>query len=606
MSKIAGGTRGGGCILLWDSMERVGSSHPGCAPRVAAGFVERGGVLKSATCIASLLATVSVVFAADWSLSGKVVDAEEGNGLNLVTVSLAKAGLRASTAKNGTWSIATTGIGDRSRGVVVRKENSLRMQEGRLRLHLDGADILGRILSEPGRNLSTAAARALGDLDTLVYTKDGYIQKRVPLASSAMTGIVDSIRRIRGAEWVDSSHSNGFKPDSTDAFPDTLRAITLRITKVRWDRMMKSMVDSCGAFGTQPHCSTSNLDHIDNSALLWVPGDLEADGQVWKNVGIRLKGNGSLEGAWLNGQYTLPFRVTMDKFEDSFPTVKNQRFHGYQKLSLYNASQDASDIREAVASEVMRAAGVPASLSVPVRLKIVFGDTTKDLGPYSMVEVPDNPLLNRNFGNDTGNLYKPMSQLNTFVESEFFDDDLKTDYADVKALIAAINAGTRSSAPATWRAGLEKAIDIHGWIKWLAVSDAIGNWDEYGIYPHNYYLYNDKGLLRWITYDLGWSLVDLTDELIWHAVPNTEGYVFPLVDNVMADPVYCKEYKARLIETISDTGAFSAASFKARVDRYGKLVSSIPSTARYVAELKTYTDRRHPLVRAAANGHACP
>lgn len=37
-----------------------------------------------------------------WALSGKVVDAEEGNGLNAVEVSLVKAGLRTTTAKNGT------------------------------------------------------------------------------------------------------------------------------------------------------------------------------------------------------------------------------------------------------------------------------------------------------------------------------------------------------------------------------------------------------------------------------------------------------------------------------------------------------------------------
>ncbi len=58
---------------------------------------------------------------------------------------------------------------------------------------------------------------------------------------------------------------------------------------------------------------------IDNAALVWVPGDLETDNQVWKNVGIRLKGNSSLEGAWSRGEKDFPFRVTMDKFEDSFP-----------------------------------------------------------------------------------------------------------------------------------------------------------------------------------------------------------------------------------------------------------------------------------------------
>jgi hypothetical protein len=46
----------------------------------------------------------------------------------------------------------------------------------------------------------------------------------------------------------------------------------------------------------------------------------------------------------------------MDKFEDSLPVTKNQRFHGFKKLSLYNTAQDGSDIREAVAGEIFRGA----------------------------------------------------------------------------------------------------------------------------------------------------------------------------------------------------------------------------------------------------------
>lgn len=556
----------------------------------------------------SLCLFLSVAHGQTVNLSGTVVDAEEGNGLNTVKVALARAGLGGTSIKNGTWSIAgQTSMGGRSIAAEPNRTSGLRVDGDRLFLRLDGRDHLGRVLpsAEPALSMGASARVSAAPLDTLIFTRDGFTTRRVPLASLVQPGRVDSLRRIRGSEWVDSSHSNGFKPDTADAFPKTLRTVTLRISKPNWDRMMKAMADSCGPYGSPTQCSTSNIDHIDNAALIWVPGDLETDGQVWKNVGIRLKGNGSLEGAWSRRETNFPFRVTMDKFEDSFPTIKNQRFHGFKKLSFYNASQDASDIREAVAGEIFRSAGVPASMSVPVRFKLVHGEVAQDLGPYSLVEVPDNPLLNRLFGNDTGSLYKPLSQLNTFVQSEFYDEDLKTDYADVKQLLNAVNAPTRKTAPATWRADLEKVIDMRGWIKWLAISDAIGNWDEYGVYPHNYYLYNDKGLLRWITYDLGWSLVDLDDELIWHKTPNGEGFVFPLVDNVMSDPVYCAEYRTQISAAIADNGPFSAASFRERVQRYGKMVSSMPSTAAAVSALSTYTDRRHPLIRSALAGHSC-
>lgn len=556
----------------------------------------------------AILFAATLAHAQNWNLSGKVIDAEEGNGLNTVEVSLARAGLRTTTAKNGTWTITGVVGVERAPDRLRRAESFLRVDGERILLRMGGVDIRGRHLDRSfgGVPSPAGAPRTLTAVDTLVYSKKGYVEKRVPLLSASLAGLLDSIRRVRGPEWVDSSHSNGFKPDTTDAFPDTLRTVLLRFTKANWDRMMKAMADSCGRFGTEPECAASDIDHVDNAALIWVPIDMETDGQTWKNVGIRLKGNNSLTTAWSRRQHALPFRVTMDRFEDSFPEIRNQRFHGFKKLSFNNATQDGSDIREAVAGEIFRDAGIPSPMSVPFHIKLVHGDTTKDLGAYEMVEIPDNPLLNRWFGNDSGPLYKPLSDLSTFKQAEFEDADLKTDYADVKALIAAINSGTRTSSPAAWRTELEKRIDMKGWIHWLALSNAIGNWDAYGVYPHNYYLFNDRGTFRWITYDIGWSLVEASDGFTWFTDPTEDGYVFTLIQNALADPVYCAEYKAWMTKSVADDGVFSAKRFQEKVDRYGKMVSSIPSTVAPVKELRSYTDTRHPQIRRLLAAHPCP
>lgn len=540
------------------------------------------------------------------NLTGKVVEAEEGNGLGSVEVTLAVAGHRTTTAKNGTWTLASSAaVSPRGQHVRMHTGEGLRVEAGRLLVRLEGRDLLGRGSEPTFASIEPRAARASAVVDTLVFTRTGFVTRRVPIASLLQSGLVDSLRRVRSPGWIDSSHSNGFPPDTIDAFPDTLRTITLRVAKPSWDAMMKRMADSCGRFGTPTTCQAAEHDHVDNAALLWVTGDLEADGQVWKNVGIRLKGNNSLSTTWADRKYSLPFRVTMDKFEDSLPVTKNQRFHGFKKLSLYNTAQDGSDIREAVAGEIFRGAGVPSVLSVPVRVKLVHGDTARDLGAYTLVEVPDAPLLNRWFGEDSGHLYKPMSDLSAFVDSEFFDEDLVTDFVDVKALITALNASTRTSAPAVWRAGLERVFDVRAWIRWLAISSAIGNWDSYGENAHNYYLYNDAGVLRWITYDLGWSLVPVTEDFLWHerVLP---GGPFPLVGNLLADPVYCREYRAQVEAAISDTGAFSAVRFRERVDRYSKIVSVFPEAARQAKELRTFADTRHPQIRTQLAGHPCP
>ncbi|MEK7392617.1 MAG: hypothetical protein AAB214_08615, partial [Fibrobacterota bacterium] len=79
-----------------------------------------------------------------WTLSGKIVDAEEGNGLKGVQVALAKAGLKATTEKNGSWTIGATGLIGRAPTRFEFSGNALSVREGRLALRLGNADILGR------------------------------------------------------------------------------------------------------------------------------------------------------------------------------------------------------------------------------------------------------------------------------------------------------------------------------------------------------------------------------------------------------------------------------------------------------------------------------
>jgi len=583
--------------------------------------------VKSVSIFALAMCFVANLAAADsWNLAGKVVDAEEGNGLGSVEVTLAQAGLRATSAKNGDWTISDlVGVQQRQAIRATRTESFLHLENGRLLLRMNGTDLLGRrtVSALRAQELATfaGAPRTLATIDTLVYTKNGYVQKRVPVLSTSITGIRDSIRRIRGAEWVDSSHSN-IKPDTTDAFPDTLRKITFKFTKQNWDSLMKAMTDSCGKFGgsgggwgsSGTNCAVGTYDLIENSALIWVPADMYADGQIWKNIAIRLKGNASLQSAWGKASYSLPFRINTDKFEDSFPTIKNQRFHGFKKLSFYNSEQDSTSIKGPIASEIFREASVAAPITVPVQLFLDRGDnSTLDLGAYEMVEVPDNPFLNRNFGNDSGDLYKPLSKLDTYIDSEWVNEDVKGDYSDVKALIAAINATNRTSDSAAWHRTLEKILDVDGFLNWLAVSTAIVNWDAYGGLAHNYFMFNDSGTFRWITYDFGWSfdysmyqVIGQSRTSIWYDA--TGGFMnlgpFPLVKNLLADKTYCEKYRAYMVKAVA--GPVSAANFQEKVDRYGKMVSSIQKTVNPVTNLRGFMATRIPEVNTSLSNKTCP
>jgi len=564
------------------------------------------------------------------SLSGTVRDAEEGNGLKSVEVSLAVAGLRTTTAKNGDWSLDGPLSASPRPAPGIRREDGLLVEDGRLHLLVGGRDLRGRFLSGSGRLPPSGPVAARGTeaaVDTLVFSRDGYVGRRIPLASWRMSGRQDSIRRIRGPEWVDSSHSNGFRPDTTDAFPDTLRVVTFRFAKASWDSLMKAMADSCGKFGGSGSggfpgmgsttCQVGTYDLIDNNALIWVPVDLLADGQVWKSVGIRLKGNASLMTSWSKGSYALPFRINTDKFEDAVPTIRNQRFHGFKKIGFFNMEQDSSGVRGAVAGEIFRQSGIPAPMSVPVKLLLDRGDGRPlDVGVYEMLEIPDNPLLNRNFGNDSGNLYKPLSKLDQFVAAEWADEDVPGDRADAQALIAAINAPNRLADPAAWRGNLESVLDVRGFLKWLAVSTAIFNWDSYGTLAHNYYVFNDSGTFRFITYDFGWSFDYAMSSFfprntVWFDQNGGGGFgmdlgPFPLVKNALADPVYCQAYRGFMEAAIAAAGPAGIASFQAKVDRYGRMVSVVPGTVAPVRNLRDFMGPRIAEIQASLKAKTCP
>jgi len=286
---------------------------------------------------------------------------------------------------------------------------------------------------------------------------------------------------------------------------------------------------------------------------VYIPATMLFKGKQWGAVGFRLKGNSSLSSAWKQGVYKLPFRIKTDEFEDAYPDIKNQRIYGFQDLSLCNNYMDNTMIHEKTACDLFRAFGVPAPTSTYIRLYVTIGSAQPAyFGLYTMDEMPDVPLLETWFGNHSGNLYKPDgdgARFVTYDESSFEEknnDDNSN--ADIQALFTALHADR--SDPATWRKNLDKVFDVTLFLKWLAVNTVIGNWDAYGSMPHNYYLYNNKGKLSWIAWDLGLSFSEnggmgrsvQTQDIgatITHAQVDS---TWPLIKYLLDDTVYFSAY----------------------------------------------------------------
>ena len=202
-------------------------------------------------------------------------------------------------------------------------------------------------------------------------------------------------------------------------------------------------------------------------------------------------------------------------------------------------------------------------------------------------------MLERQLSDDSGNLYKPEgdgARLETFVKDHMIkkSNSGDADYSDVASFISALN-GDRADA-AAWRAALEKTFDVTGFLRYLAVNQAMQNWDSYGFMSHNYFLYaapTRSGRLTWIPWDLTLALMPMTlNNVDTGSVLLGEITArWPLIRHVLDDAVYLKRYKDELRAVLS--GPLALGKVNARIDAYHSLLK--PYVVGADGEVKPYT-----------------
>ena len=308
----------------------------------------------------------------------------------------------------------------------------------------------------------------------------------------------------------------------------------------------------------------------------YVEATVTMDGLTWCGVGMRYKGNATLSQGWSAGVGKLPFRLEMDQYEDSRPELLNQRFYGFKELTFGSGMGDDTLLREVLAAELLADRGVPVARSAFYQVRLDVGEGPVVMGLYTLTEDPSDAMMDRVYGDDSGNLYKPdgdCADLTCFDEASFEkkSNEDEGDWSDVIALQAALLAD-RSDA-AAWRAGLEATLDVEAYLRWLAVNSAMENWDTYGYLGHNFYLYgrpDDNGRLAWVPWDHNLSLQEgLQGE--GDVMLSDVGADWPLIRLLLDDAVYAARYKELLAEAVQ--GAFEAESFSPRVTELAALVS---------------------------------
>ena len=478
--------------------------------------------------------------------------------------------------------------------------------------------------------VSCASSSAAGTGSTVVETE-------------AIVAVVEATSdTIRPIGWSAETHSKEAEPNYEVVFPqDEVNRLDITISPENWQVMMDDMTTLYGEFGSSPRKSTGGqgdagapnqppagaagqqpptggmppqqgnqpapgdnrpaggggMREGDDSNPVWVATTVEFEGDTWTNVGLRFKGNSSLRSSWGAGNNKLPLKLDFDEFEDEYTEIDDQRFYGFKQLTLASNFNDSSFLREKVAADIFRESGVPAAQTAFYQVYVDYGEGPIYFGLYTMVEVVDDTVIETQFDDDSGNVYKPSGSGASFAAGSFneasFDKETnqdEADYSDILALYQALHAETRTNSPETWRADLEAVFDVDGFLNYLAVNTVIQNWDTYGLMSHNYYLYNDpsSGLLTWIPWDNNGAMKANGIRPALSMSLDEVNADWPLISFLMADPVPEAVYTDYVTALIN--GAFDPEAITARYQELHDLVA--PYVVGTNGEIKGFTHLR--------------
>lgn len=123
------------------------------------------------------------------------------------------------------------------------------------------------------------------------------------------------------------------------------------------------------------------------------------DGETYRNVAIRAKGNTSLSSVKEYGNNRYSFKIEFDHYDDAL------NYYGLDKLCLNNIIQDNTYMKDYLTYRLMYEFGVDAPLCSYTYITV----NGEDWGLYLAVEGIEEAFLQRNYGRDYGQLYKPDS-----------------------------------------------------------------------------------------------------------------------------------------------------------------------------------------------------
>jgi len=217
------------------------------------------------------------------------------------------------------------------------------------------------------------------------------------------------------------------------------------------------------------------MEHLRQDAKNYVEANLKEGGKTSPHVAVKLKGS---EGSFKPVDEKPGLTLNFDKFKGA------DRFHGQKKFHLNNGNEDPSFLREWLAGELARAAGIPAGRCTHALVNL----NGKDKGLYVVREGFTKDFLAAHFQDDRGALFEGHFCKDFDAEMELDSGD-KSARDSVKELMAACEV---DSPAARWER-LGKILDLDAYASYLAFEQTMDFSDGYDFNLNNYRLYFVRG-----------------------------------------------------------------------------------------------------------------
>ena len=380
--------------------------------------------------------------------------------------------------------------------------------------------------------------------------------------------------------------------------------------------------------------------------------DVVIDGETVSNVGVRTKGNSTLDTGIKGGKHRFSFVIEFDHYQ------KGRSYHGLDKICLNNMVLDSSHMKDFVSYHAFAEMGVPAPLSSYCWLSV---NDNEQLGVFLIVEGVEDAFLYRvfNSSDDFIKRYKPDSTGNRRTKEDeeqttqtrgagANSDDVYLRYIDDDPESYPILFGTGAKSKlndedktrmieSLRKLGacedLDEVLDIEEVLGYWVVQSYLNNTDTMvgNTTSHNYWVLEEDGMLRMVSWDNDSTFGGLDGDAKGYinlpidtpVQPSGMGFFgmgskvdtstdewktqLPILGWIWSDDSYVERYH-ELWQTMIDTVNMDAIIDKAYgviedyVDLDPTTSSSLETVRSYAERLKLYCKLRNESIQGQLDG----